>query len=86
VTPREPTRARRQELLQRVLADLSREFGGVLPRDVIASAARRAVDGFDGARVDDFVPILAWRRARRDLLALSRLPAFDRRDGTRDGR
>ncbi|MGE5226380.1 MAG: three-helix bundle dimerization domain-containing protein [Planctomycetaceae bacterium] len=79
-------RARRQELLQRVLADLSREFGGTLPREVIAGAARRAVEGFEGARVDDFVPILAWRRARRDLLALSRASAYARRDGTRDGR
>ncbi|MGZ4132860.1 MAG: three-helix bundle dimerization domain-containing protein [Actinomycetota bacterium] len=77
---------RRQELLQRVLADLSREFGGALPRDVIVSAARRAVEGFEGARVDDFVPILAWRRARRDLLTLSRASAYAQRDGTRDGR
>jgi hypothetical protein len=80
--PRPPAR---QALLQRVLADLSREFGGALPRDVIMRAARRAVDGLDGARVDEFVPILAWRRARRDLLALSRMSAFERRDGTRDG-
>jgi hypothetical protein len=77
---------RRQEVLQRVLADLSHEFGGALARDVIVSAARRAVDGFEGARVDEFVPILAWRRARRDLLALSRISAFEQRDGTRDGR
>ena len=86
MTPRPRTDARRQALLQRVLADLSREFGGALPRDVLASAARRAVAGFDGARVGEFVPILAWRRARRDLLALSRASAFEQRDGTRGGR
>ena len=83
-TPRTP--ARREELQQRVLADLSREFGGALPRAVIVGAARRAVEGFEGARVDDFVPILAWRRARRDLLKLSRASAFAQRDGTRDRR
>jgi hypothetical protein len=69
-----------------VFADLSREFGGTLPRETISSAAQRAVQGFDGVRVDEFVSILAWRRARRDLLALARVATFEQRDGTRDGR
>ena len=69
-----------------MFADLSREFGGTLPRETISSAARRAVEGFDGVRVDEFVPILAWRRARRDLLALARIPRSEPRYGTRDGR
>ena len=38
-----------------------------LPESKIDEVARQALGEFDGARVREFVPILAWRRARKQL-------------------
>lgn len=44
--------------------DLSVEFGNRLPGDTLHAIAEEAVSELAGARVRDYVPILAWRRAR----------------------
>ncbi len=62
-----PDRDPADQLLQRVIADLEHEFRGKVPHDVLVGAATHAVAGFAGARVEDFVPVLAWRRARKDV-------------------
>lgn len=38
-----------------------------LPEEKIDAAAKRALDEFADARVREFVPIMAWRRARQRL-------------------
>jgi hypothetical protein len=48
---------------------LAKEFDGIVPKDRIDEAARRAIGDFKGAPVRAFVPILAWRRARAFLSA-----------------
>jgi len=48
---------------------LAGEFDGIVPKDRIEEAARRAIGDFQGAPVRAFVPILAWRRARAFLSA-----------------
>ena len=45
---------------------LEEEYPG-LPESKIDEVARQALGEFDGARVREFVPILAWRRARKQL-------------------
>ena len=44
---------------------LGAEFAHVLTREMIAVAAREAVEQFDEVPVQTFVPILAVRTARR---------------------
>jgi hypothetical protein len=46
---------------------LSREFE-TLPRERISQVARESVEAFRGARVTQFVPLLAFRQARRRVL------------------
>jgi hypothetical protein len=43
------------------------EYGGSLPDETIDLAAREALDAYAHARVREFVPVFAWRRARRRL-------------------
>ena len=38
-----------------------------LPEERIEAVARHALDELASARVKDFVPVLAWRRAREQL-------------------
>ena len=38
-----------------------------LPESKIDEVARQALGEFEGARVREFVPVLAWRRARKQL-------------------
>jgi len=45
---------------------LEEEYRG-LPESKIDEVARQALGEFDGARVREFVPILAWRRAKKQL-------------------
>jgi len=45
---------------------LEEEYRG-LPESKIDEVARQALGEFDGARVREFVPVLAWRRARKQL-------------------
>ncbi|MGA9159964.1 MAG: hypothetical protein WB297_03745 [Actinomycetota bacterium] len=49
---------------------LEEEYRG-LPESKIDEVARQALGEFDGARVREFVPILAWRRARKQLRKVS---------------
>jgi hypothetical protein len=49
--------------LRKQLADEYRDQ----PGDRIDEAAKHALDRFGGAKVRDFVPILAWRHARQHL-------------------
>jgi hypothetical protein len=44
--------------------DLSAEFGDRLPGDALHTIAEEAVSELADARVREFVPVLAWRRAR----------------------
>jgi hypothetical protein len=44
--------------------DLSVEFGDRIPGATLHAMAEEAVSELADARVPDFVPILAWRRAR----------------------
>jgi hypothetical protein len=45
---------------------LEEEYRGP-PESKIDEVAKQALGEFDGARVREFVPILAWRRARKQL-------------------
>ena len=45
---------------------LEEEYPG-LPESKIDEVARQALGEFKGVRVREFVPILAWRRARKQL-------------------
>ncbi|MGZ4133078.1 MAG: three-helix bundle dimerization domain-containing protein [Actinomycetota bacterium] len=55
--------------------DLLAEFEGMLPSRDLALLASEEVHAFDGAAVNDFIPILAWRRARRRALAIITSPS-----------
>jgi hypothetical protein len=44
--------------------DLMVEFGDRLTPDVLHTMAEEAVSELSDARVHEFVPVLAWRRAR----------------------
>ena len=52
--------------LPRLRKQLEMEYEG-LPQKTIDEVAKRSLDEFAGARVREFVPILAWRRAREHL-------------------
>ena len=47
--------------------DLVREYGASVPTAAIEEAARQALAEFDGVPIREFVPVLAWRRARSRL-------------------
>jgi hypothetical protein len=51
-----------------VILPLIDEFGGHLDPNVIREVATHELSLFDGAKVRDFVPIIAWRLARARLL------------------
>ena len=46
---------------------LTDEYGDSVPADVIDLVARQSLGEFQKAKVRDFVPVFAWRRARRRL-------------------
>ena len=52
--------------LQRLRKQLEEEYRDQ-PGDRIDEAAKHALDRFGGAKVREFVPILAWRHARQHL-------------------
>jgi hypothetical protein len=52
--------------LQRIESDLAREFTDV-DRRTLATIAREALARYDGAKIKDFTPVLAWRDARERL-------------------
>lgn len=55
------------EVLDQVERQLSREFQ-TLPHERISQVARESVEVFRGARLTQFVPLLAIRVARRRVL------------------
>ena len=52
--------------LERIETDLAREFTDV-DRRTLATVAREALARYDGAKIKDFAPVLAWRDARERL-------------------
>ncbi len=48
--------------LRKQLAD---EYGRDVPLETIEKIAEQSLGEFQGARVRDFVPVFAWRRARQ---------------------
>jgi hypothetical protein len=54
--------------LPRLKKQLTEEFEGQ-PEDLIDQAAKHSLDRFKSAPVREFVPIFAWRHARRHLLS-----------------
>lgn len=61
--------------LPQVLDLLLGDFDGRLPADVIQEVTRGVVDGYSGARIEAYVPILARRQAR-ELLRLRCQPGM----------
>jgi len=46
---------------------LAEEYGGAVPEETIDLVAEQTLRELDGARVREFVPVFAWRRARQQL-------------------
>ena len=58
--------ASNRDPLRRLRKQLADEYRDQ-PGDRIDEAAKHALDRFGGAKVREFVPILAWRHARQHL-------------------
>jgi Protein of unknown function (DUF3562) len=43
---------------------LEQEYGGRIPAEEIDDVARQALAEFRDVRINDYVPVLAWKRAR----------------------
>jgi hypothetical protein len=43
---------------------LASEYGEIVPREMIDRAAEEALEELHEARIREFVPVFAWRRAR----------------------
>jgi hypothetical protein len=50
---------------------LAEEFGDAVPPETISQIARQSLSELRGARIPDFVPMFAWRRARGRLRRLT---------------
>jgi hypothetical protein len=46
---------------------LASEYGAIVPRETIDRVAEQALHELEGVRIREFVPVLAWRRARARL-------------------
>ena len=55
------------DLFSRLRNQLEEEYGGSVPPDMIDRVAEQSLREFQGARVREFVPVFAWRRARQRL-------------------
>jgi len=55
------------DLLSRLRSQLEEEYGGSVPPDTIDRVAEQTLREFQEARVREFVPVFAWRRARQRL-------------------
>ena len=64
---------RTNDPLRRIEIDLAREFTDV-DRRTLATVAKEALARYDGAKIKDFAPVLAWRDAR-DRLRQREAPA-----------
>ena len=58
---------RMSEALPALRDDLVREYGTIVPTLTIERVARQALAEFDDVPIREFVPVLAWRRARARL-------------------
>jgi hypothetical protein len=67
MTPQGASERTVQDALPALRADLLREYGAVVPQKTIEQVAKQALDEFNGVRIREFVPVLAWRRARSRL-------------------
>ena len=65
--PRASSTQRPADLAPGLRRRLTDEYGGLVPDEAIARAAEKAVARFEAARIRDYVPVLAWRHARRRL-------------------
>ena len=55
------------DLLTRLRNQLEEEYGGSVPSLTIERIAEQTLREFQGARVREFVPVFAWRKARQRL-------------------
>jgi protein-tyrosine phosphatase-like protein len=55
------------DLLPGLRQRLASEYGGIVPRETIDRVAQQALNELEGVRIREFVPVLAWRRARARL-------------------
>jgi hypothetical protein len=53
-----------QDPLPGLREQLASEYEGVIAGETIDRVAEQVLVEFEGARIRDFVPLLAWRRAR----------------------
>lgn len=53
--------------LPRLREQLASEYGAIVPREMIDRAAEEALEELHEARIREFVPVFAWRRARERL-------------------
>ena len=69
MTPQRASERTVQDALPALRDDLLREYGSVVPVRTIEQVAKQALEGFNNVRIREFVPVLAWRRARLRLRA-----------------
>jgi hypothetical protein len=55
----------------RLTQQLQVEFQDRVPAEIVAQRAAAHLEEFHGAKVVNFVPILAWRRTREELRELA---------------
>ena len=63
----DPSKPPIADLFSRLRNQLEEEYGGSVPPDMIDRVAEQSLREFQGARVREFVPVFAWRRARQRL-------------------
>ena len=56
-----------QDALPALPDDLLREYGAEVPVGSIEQVAKQALEDFNDVQIREFVPVLAWRRARSRL-------------------
>jgi len=67
VSPRHVPTSTVADPMPRLCEQLASEYGAIVSREAIDRAAAQALDELRGARVREFVPVFAWRRARARL-------------------
>lgn len=63
-----------REAIEHVEEQLIREYGPVLPEELVRACVQHAIDDLGETRVNHFVPVLAERLARRELAHWMSLP------------
>jgi hypothetical protein len=67
VNPRRNPSEANADPLPGLRKQLASEYGETLPAETIDRAAQEALGELSEARIRDYVPVLAWRRARARL-------------------